>query len=348
MGATGIEWTDRTWNPVVGCTKVSPGCKNCYAKTLHDQRHKAFHEGKAVPSQYKEPFETVQLMPHRLTEPLSWRKPQRIFVNSVSDLFHEDVPFAFLDQVFTTMAGAKRHTFQILTKRPERMEEYIGIRWGDGKLEPLPNVWLGTSVENQAAADERIPHLLATPAAVRFLSCEPLLGPINLTRLWLPDRSGYWNALDGRLTVKATGVNGNSDFWVTTEKPITGSVGWAIAGGESGPGARPMEIEWPRSLLAQCKAAGVAFFMKQLGAFVVDRNDRPFEAEYERWAEGPNAGQPTDPKAWPTPVYVIHDLDGTRDGYQGAPVRVVLNDKKGGDMDEWPHDLRVREFPKGT
>jgi protein gp37 len=123
--ASSIEWTDATWNPVVGCTKVSPGCKNCYAKTLHDLRHKAHGEGKKVPAQYAHPFEVVQLMPDRLTDPLSWRKPRKVFVNSVSDLFHKDVPDEFLDWVFAVMALAPRHTFQVLTKRADRMREYM-------------------------------------------------------------------------------------------------------------------------------------------------------------------------------------------------------------------------------
>lgn len=257
MGVTGIEWTNRTWNPVVGCTKVSTGCKNCYAKTLHDLRHKAHGAGKAVPAQYAKPFEEVQLMPERLRAPLSWKKPQRVFVNSVSDLFHEDVPDQFLDRVFAVMALAKQHTFQVLTKRAERMKKYITTRlriesiydqWhefsGDPREAdawPLPNVWLGVSVENQAAADERIPHLLKTPAAVRFLSCEPLLGKLKLM------------------------VVGTGPQSVTPLHPDErgAQLSWVIVGGESGPGARPMEVGWARSIVEQCGGAGVPVFVKQ-------------------------------------------------------------------------------------
>lgn len=169
--STGIQWTDETWNPVVGCRKVSEGCRNCYAKELHDRRHKAFKAGKKMLPQYAQPFEVVQLMPDRLEQPLHWRKPRRVFVNSVSDLFHEDVPDEFLDRVFAVMALAGRHTFQVLTKRPDRMRSYVwskrrvldpwtarlahalsdvavplGRSWPLTIPWPLPNVWLGVSV----------------------------------------------------------------------------------------------------------------------------------------------------------------------------------------------------------
>ena len=262
MGSkTGIEWTDRTWNPVVGCKRVSPGCAHCYAKALHDKRHKAYLDGKDMPAQYSVPFEHVQVKPERLDYPLRWRQPSRIFVNSVSDLFHEDVPFTFIAEVFAVMAKATQHTFQILTKRPQRMWEFfqpwehdgycmgrLGTRvldvprsspnWASYLL-PLPNVWLGTSVENQHFADERIPHLLKTPAAVRFLSCEPLLGPMDITNY-----IAVYSSLDPTTCI-AEGVE------------------WVIAGGESGPRFRPMNLDWARDLRDQCRGAGVAFFYKQ-------------------------------------------------------------------------------------
>lgn len=212
---TAIEWTDTVWNPVTGCSKVSEGCRNCYAFALHDMRHKAFQDGKKLPQQYEKPFSEIQLFSDRLVQPLKWKKPQRVFVNSMADLFHKDVPFDFIDKVFATMALSPKHTFQILTKRPERMLEYFQSgsqekmieRWAEAAYDitsghdeaeifvynrlngvlpkakpgwPIQNVWLGTSVENQKAADERIPLLLQVPAAVRFLSYEPLLGPVNL------------------------------------------------------------------------------------------------------------------------------------------------------------------------
>lgn len=288
---TGIEWTDATWNPVVGCTKVSQGCKNCYAKTLHDKRHKAALAGKAIHPQYLKPFEAVQLMPERLEAPMRWRKPRRVFVNSVSDLFHDDVPDEFLDEVFAVMAIADRHTFQILTKRPQRMRDYFADpdRWAliEGTAHrlwqahsgedpsmwlaipgALPNVWLGVSVENQAAANERIPLLLDAPAAVRFLSCEPLLGPI--------DMRGY---LAMRFAGATTGID------------------WVIAGGESGQHARAMHLPWARSLRDQCVDAGVPFFFKQAGTVLAR----------ELGAHG-----------------------------------------KGGDLEEIPEDLRVRQMPRSA
>ncbi len=272
-GETGIEWTDRTWNPVVGCTKVSQGCKLCYAKTIHDMRHQAHLEGKTVAPQYAHPFETVQLMPERLTWPLSLRKPSRIFVNSVSDLFHEDVPDHFIDQVFAVMMLARRHVFQILTKRPGRMLAYMSrfdfvvASGGDGPQRsllrtydtlvsphrlfhvdypawPLPNVQLGVSVENQPAADERIHLLLQTPAAVRFLSCEPLLGPLDLS-IYL-EEEGYIG-----------------DQYV---RPLD----WVICGGESGSSKqnpRPMHPDWARSIRDQCVANDVPFLFKQWGEY---------------------------------------------------------------------------------
>lgn len=379
MADTSIEWTDKTWNPVVGCTKVSPGCKNCYAKTLHDLRHKAKLAGKPMPAQYAHPFEVVQLMPDRLTDPLSWRKPQRVFVNSVSDLFHNDVPFDFIDRVFAVMVIAHWHTFQVLTKRPDRMAAYFaetyqvparpagfvcGIdvpatpartedRWArinfacddiminsrripercwteDGSLigrpawprRPLPNVWLGVSVENQAAADERIPHLLRTPAAVRFISCEPLLGPVNLGP-WL----GPWTC------DKHDGKSGPGSYCGSICRDYApygksrGPVDWVIVGGESGPDSRHCRTEWVRSIVEQCKAASVACFVKQLGANVTTRLP-----DFEDW---PNHASGTGP------------VQFSGDGFGNYHVR-GLRDKKGGDIAEWPADLRVREFPAVT
>jgi protein gp37 len=317
MGPTGIEWTDATWNPVVGCTKVSPGCKHCYAKTLHDQRHKARLAGKRVPLQYAEPFEVVQLMPDRLAAPFSWRKPRKVFVNSVSDLFHEDVPEEYIARVFATMHANPRHTFQVLTKRADRMQAVLS-KWGKcehgwithdrtnpekaydgtgiivgGEKWPLPNVWLGVSVENQAAADERIPCLLETPARVRFLSCEPLLGPVDLTRLTY--RGDRLNPLD------------------TAHDQAAPHIHWCIIGGESGPGSRPFHLDWARSLQNQCDAAGVPVFFKQAGS-------APFD-----WTRG-------DP-----PNHEPREL---------VPLR--LKDRKGGDLAELPACLDVREFPATT
>lgn len=270
---TGIEWTDATWNPTVGCDRVSPGCAHCYAKQLHDQRHTAHLAGKLQAVQYAHPFEVVQLKPERLAHPLSWRTPKRIFVNSVSDLFHDAVPDEYLHRVFAVMALASRHTFQVLTKRPARMQAYVTqlgrsieplehaarglgrtFRWQGLSLLPwpIPNVWLGVSVENQRWANERIPLLLDTPAAVRFLSCEPLLGPLDLKRV------SHRVAAGSRVTFDALDRHGLHQ-WTDT------GVDWVIVGGESGPKARPMAAAWVRDLAAQCDSAGAAFFFKQWG-----------------------------------------------------------------------------------
>lgn len=250
-----IEWTEATWNPVVGCTKVSPGCKNCYAEKLHNQRHKALLEGKDLPAQYAEPFEKLATMPERLDAPLHWRKPRRIFVNSMSDLFHEDVPFEFIARVFGHMHSANWHTYQILTKRAARMREFVEwyrTTWLKGFESAWPkeygHVWLGVSVEDQQRADERVPELLRTPAAVRFLSAEPLLGGVLFSQA-LRKLDGTCNRID-----------------------------WVICGGESGPGARPMHPDWARGLRDQCEAAGVPFFFKQWGEWV-PTDDRPWGEE---------------------------------------------------------------------
>lgn len=253
-----IEWTDATWNPVTGCSKVSQGCKNCYA--LRDWSRLAAPRPK--PNIYTgRAFTDVRCHPERLDQPLRWTKPRRVFVNSMSDLFHEDVPLEFIQQVFTTMKLAPHHTFQILTKRPARMldmlsrtdstERYEGVNEG-----PLRNVWLGVSVEDQDTANQRIPLLLQTPAAVRWISGEPLLGPIDL-RDWLGNspRSRVLELV--KASEREVGWNG---------------IDWVVAGGESGPNARPSHPDWFRSLRDQCQAAGVPFFFKQWGEWVGSDN----------------------------------------------------------------------------
>ena len=252
---TGIEWTDATWNPVTGCTKVSEGCDHCYAETIAHR----FAGTKAYPNGFD-----VTLRPERLEQPLRWKRPRRIFVNSMSDLFHSDVPDDYIAQVFEVMTKAQQHTFQVLTKRPGRMRSLLSRRsfrdnfahWGQPW--PLPNVWLGTSVETQRWADVRIPLLLDTPAAVRFLSCEPLLGPIDLNH-WI----GH--------TPECLGSD--DPPWCTcpwegrTREPYfyKDKIHWVICGGESGHGARPMHPDWARSLRDQCQATTVPFHFKQWG-----------------------------------------------------------------------------------
>jgi protein gp37 len=336
-----IEWTDATWNPVRGCEKVSPGCAHCYAETFAER----FRGVTGHP--YEQGFD-LRLVPEKLEKPLNWKQPRRVFVNSMSDLFHEAVPDNFIDRVFAVMALCPQHTFQVLTKRAARMRAYfeskteeprnghiheldLRERIDDAAGEfgachanldtsdrwPLPNVWLGVSVENQHFADERIPLLLQTPAAVRFISAEPLLGSIDLWNL----RGGTFDALTGcgdqeRLTV-----------WEDTPR-----LDWVIVGGESGPGARACQPHWIRSIVRRCRAARVPVFVKQLGSRIIDRNDAGFEGD--------------TPRSWPMDTDVENHPNGYREEYQGAPVRVRLRDRKGGTMEEWPEDLRVREFPR--
>lgn len=220
-----IEWTEATWNPVTGCTKVSSGCKNCYAERLARRL-----QAMGIP-RYRNGF-AVTLHPDALDMPKRWRRSRMVFVNSMSDLFHEDVPPEFIQQVFATMHDCPQHTFQILTKRGARLRDLAPV------LEWTPNIWMGVSVENQHAL-WRIAALQTVPAHVRFLSCEPLLGPLDN----LP--------LDG--------------------------IHWVIVGGESGPGARPMDPAWVRAILAQCRRAGVPFFFKQWGGVRKDRTGRDLD-----------------------------------------------------------------------
>jgi protein gp37 len=330
---TTIEWTDATWNPIRGCTRVSEGCRNCYAEVMAGRFSDPGQWGHGLAQRVALPDGStdyrwtgkVELVDTALDLPLRWRKPRRIFVNSTSDLFHEKVPDEWIDRVFAVMALAPQHTFQVLTKRPERMREYLTRpvqgpwagrmhhvddagrvtdatdAWrrvqakvgdllpiippqqlnlasemqeahGDGFMPrwPLPNLWLGTSIEDQATADERIPHLLATPAAVRFISAEPLLGPVDLTRIVIkpsdaPER--------GKPPVSINALKG----WYGGADHDPARTHWTICGGESGPGARPMHPDWARSLRDQCAMEGVPFFFKQWGAWfpgeVDDKSD---------------------------------------------------------------------------
>jgi len=240
--SSAIEWTDATWNPVSGCSRVSDGCRNCYAEALSHRfgwTTKTWSHVNAV--------ENVRLHEERLDAPLHWRKPRRVFVNSMSDLFHEQVPDAFIKRVWQTMRAASRHTFQVLTKRPERMRAFVQRYYPEALFSS--NVWLGVSVENQRAADERIPLLLQTPAAVRFLSCEPLLEMVNI--------APYLGLEEGEPEYP----------WepVSYERVEPSGISWVIIGGESGPKARPMNEAWAYYLVQQCQAAGVAPFVKQMG-----------------------------------------------------------------------------------
>ena len=364
MNKTPIQWTwdtapdgtlipmsGSTWNPILGCKEVSAGCRECYAARLIGTR---FSKNPKLPM-YHDIATTAanghphftgnrRMVPDRLDEPLRARKGRKVFVNDMGDLFFEGHPFEDIAAVFGVMAAAKQHTFQVLTKRPERAAEFFA--WVAARIEadaakgvphrmlaeagvcheaamhagvsetrmgprcppwPLPNVWIGTSVEDQASADKRIPHLLRVPAVVRFLSMEPLLGPVDLRRILWPDkgghrvdvlRFGYWE------TERNTGgfVN-HSDMHTMFGRPIQ----WIIVGGESGPKARPFDLAWARSLMEQADGTDCAVFMKQLGA-------RPFVE--------------------------VHGVHAERI----RPPRV--RDSHGGVEAEWPADLQGRRaFP---
>lgn len=224
-GNSSIEWTEATWNPVTGCTKVSEGCRHCYAERMA-KRLTAMGNPR-----YENGFK-VTLHPDLIDAPRKWAKPRKIFVNSMSDLFHNDVPLEFIQQVFNTMNETHQHSYQVLTKRPERALELSRY------LTFTDNIWIGTSIENEKVI-QRMEYLKGIPAAVRFLSCEPLLGPLN---------------------------NMNLD-----------DIHWVIVGGESGPGARPMEEEWVLSIRDQCKEQNVAFFFKQWGGVQKHRHGRELE-----------------------------------------------------------------------
>lgn len=239
---TGIEWTDKTWNPTTGCNKVSPGCQHCYAEAIT----------KRFPNHFKNGFD-LTLHEERLKEPIKWRTPSRVFVNSMSDLFHEDVPLEFIKKVFEVMKATPWHIYQILTKRHERLLDL------SQHLEFTENIWLGVSVENQNYA-HRVDFLRQVPAYVRFLSCEPLLGPLSL------DLS---------------------------------NIHWVIVGGESGQKHRPMRIEWVGDIHEQCKRAEVAFFFKQIGGRtskaggrllngeIWDEMPEAWEKHQQKWGNSP-------------------------------------------------------------
>jgi protein gp37 len=289
---TKIEWTDASWNCVTGCTKVSAGCDHCYAETFAER-------WRGTPGHHFENGFDVTLRPERLDQPLHWKRPRRIFVNSMSDVFHEAVPDEFIACMFAVMAKTPQHTYQLLTKRHGRMRSLLSSPefqvlcfaaaasrgWDlEGTSWPLPNVWLGVSVEDQKWADIRIPALLDTPAHVRFLSCEPLLGPVNLWHWIDPSDPNVDCDICGeeRFADEIGQGHEQIELYFGEKDPgnrpggewcpgpgadaIPRRIDWVIAGGESGPGARPMVPAWVRSLRDQCQGAGVPFFFKQWGS----------------------------------------------------------------------------------
>ena len=330
MGSsTSIEWTDATWGPTRGCSRVSPGCQRCYAERIAGRfcgpgkPYEGFASGGKWTGK-------LSLVTEHLADPIRWSKPRRVFVNSMSDLFHEELSNLDIAAVFGVMAASPQHTFQVLTKRASRMREWFDwaakqtthgatpvdtaeamqciaidfrridkaprFQWNADATWPLPNVWLGVSVESQRFADERVPELLRTPAAVRFVSYEPALGPVDFTRIDVGSPGGVapFDALSGH-------------FRSDVPHAKHASLDWVIIGGESGPGARRFDTEWAIDTAAACKAAGVACFIKQLGA---NAHHQPGGGLCRGW----------------------------------VPLR--LKDSHGGDWDEWPEDVpRVREWP---
>jgi protein gp37 len=322
---TKISWCDSTFNPWVGCTKVSPGCTNCYAEVQdHRWGHDRWGPGKA----------------RELTSKANWALPirwnaaaakagvrRRVFCGSLCDVFDPEAPVGGRARLWDLIHATDHLDWLLLTKRPERFGPELPLGWHE--LGWPRNVWLGVTVENQEQAEKRIPLLLEQDAVVRFLSCEPMLEDVGLNRhLGIYTHSGTPCCIDrpGYHALAATDRGG----------PGRTGIDWVIVGGESGSRARSFRPAWARGIRDQCKAAGVRFFMKQLGAHVIDRNDAGFDGEPgDSWNLKGEFGR------------VEEDLDGTRDGYQGAPVRVHLKDARhGGDIEEFPPDLRVRQFPE--
>ncbi len=323
--ATKIEWTHfegfggETWNPSVGCDQISAGCGHCYAKALHDKRHKAYMEGSwdNAPSQYRRLFEEVTFIPGRVGKPLHWTAPRAVFVNSVSDIFHEGISFEEIAAIFAVMGACPRHIFILLTKRHERMARFyetlaeqehpyvtlVDCAWEHlvGKERdtvqaalaskertpwPFPNVIVGVSVENQETANVRVPAVLKVPAAVRLVSYEPALAGVSFGE---ETPEGWYSWLDGSVQM------GCGTLDAPEGHP---TIDWLICGGESGSGARPFEISWAHDAICQCRNAETKVFLKQVGAAPYDRGRR-----------------------------------------------MKLTSPKGDDPSEWAKELRVREFP---
>ena len=273
---TTIEWTDQTWNPVTGCSKVSAGCDHCYAETLALGRLKGKPGYPGLPWTPENAAENVVLRPERLDQPLRWRKPSMVFVNSMSDLFHPRVPYDFIAAVFDVMWRADQHIFQVLTKRPKRMREFTRRYYGPVPAPPLGNVWLGTSIESREHVG-RADALGEVSAAVRFISAEPLLGPLIPETYGTDGFSRWFQWKDNYDGPGLSFYNGDGDL----------AFHWMIVGGESGQGHRPIEAEWVRDLRDVSVHEGVAFFFKQWGGIRPKSGGR--ELDGRTWDEYPAA-----------------------------------------------------------
>jgi protein gp37 len=376
---TSIEWTDETWNPIVGCSRVSKGCEHCYAERVAHRGMSPQHRGLTVLGAHGPRWTgEVRLVEDRLAAPLSWRKPRRVFVNSMSDLFHDGLTNEQVAAVFGVMAACPHLTFQVLTKRPQRFREWFAWIADEGEALreqvgedppsgtpvpsacamlattdavpggilsrahfetatrqpwPLANVWLGVSVEDQATADERIPLLLDTPAARRWVSYEPAIGPVTFRDEWLSRTCALGHFTHRNDTGYRPGECAHEGQFVCGF-PLVGGLDWIVVGGESGPGARPFDLAWARSAIAQCRSASVPCFVKQLGA-------QPVSSEHAAIH---------DRHGIAAPCLSLHEARLLAPDYDGGrvvhPAPLRLRDRKGGDLDEWPADLRVREMPE--
>ncbi|KKN73191.1 hypothetical protein LCGC14_0403640 [marine sediment metagenome] len=324
-----IEWTESTWNPVVGCTKVSPGCDNCYAERMANRvRGMMYFQSTDKSMATWEKYDEVLTMDGKwnghvfcdesaLEIPLHWRKPRMIFSDSMGDMFHKSVPFEFIDKVMGIIVNCPQHTFQILTKRAKRMWEYFDGLFQDyrhssgvfdldaaGKITdilPLLNLWLGVTAENQEQADKRIPILLQIPAAVRFVSIEPMLGAVDLSLFGTVPKS-----------------------WGVGYCHIADLLDWVIVGGESGPGARYCPVDNIRDVVKQCKAAGVPVFVKQMHLWKVRINKILGQKE-------------------PKENIYFETIKDAKDWWSECkPKRVLIKD-----INQFPEDLRIRQYPKG-
>lgn len=369
----GISWTDATWNPIRGCSRVNASCVHCYAERVamrFSGRGMPYEGLVRVSKKDGKPLGwsgDVRLVPEHLADPLRWKRPRRVFVNSMSDLFHEQLPMETIARVFAVMALCPAHTFQILTKRPKRMRGLLcsELFWQDvdraisttpfGPHEPasqksridraldllmeiverraLPNAHLGVSVGCQSEADEMIPALLDTPAAARWVSQEPQHGPVVYRDEWLHiGRCRAVGPAPERFRCGMPAGHEGDDGHPHTALVPTGApwfgrpaLDWIVVGGESGPGARPFDLAWARSTIAQCKEAGTACFVKQMGSKPVGNFCDSCDGR-GRVGEG-------------------RDWGGICEMCGGVPVQAVLSDRAGADPAEWPSDLRVREFP---